>query len=127
MTVNGDRSSRDAVLAGIRDSERFILVTHEHPDGDALGSLVAMHQILRALGKDSLMFMVAEELPLPREYRFFDLDGLVTSAARRRRRARGDLPGLRQHRPQSGQRAHARAAARSSTSTITTTTRCSAP
>ena len=33
--------------------DRFVLVTHEHPDGDALGSLVAMHGVLRALGKDS--------------------------------------------------------------------------
>ena len=31
----------------------LLLVTHENPDGDALGSLVAMHGVLRALGKDS--------------------------------------------------------------------------
>ena len=58
--------------------ERFLLVTHEHPDGDALGSLVAMHELLVALGKDAVMFMAAEELPLPYEYRFFSLRGLVT-------------------------------------------------
>ena len=34
-------ASRAATLAEIRDGERFALVTHEHPDGDALGSLVA--------------------------------------------------------------------------------------
>jgi phosphoesterase RecJ-like protein len=55
-----------------------VLVTHEHPDGDALGSLVAMHRILTALGKDSVMLMAADEFPLPYEYRFFDLQGLST-------------------------------------------------
>jgi phosphoesterase RecJ-like protein len=71
--------SRDRVLDEIRDGDRFVLVTHENPDGDALGSLVAMHGVLRALGKDSLMFMGADEFPLPYEYRFFDLDGLETT------------------------------------------------
>jgi phosphoesterase RecJ-like protein len=64
------------VLEEIRAAEKFVLVTHEHPDGDALGSLVAMHQALCALGKDSVMFMAADELPLPHEYRFFPFDGL---------------------------------------------------
>ena len=50
----------------VRADERFVLVTHENPDGDALGSLVAMHGMLRALGKDSVMFMAADDFPLPR-------------------------------------------------------------
>jgi bifunctional oligoribonuclease and PAP phosphatase NrnA len=68
--------TRQRVLDEIRLADRFVLVTHENPDGDALGSLVAMHRILSALGKDSVMLMAAEEFPLPYEYRFFDLDGL---------------------------------------------------
>jgi phosphoesterase RecJ-like protein len=72
--------SRSLVLDEIRSAERFILVTHEHPDGDALGSLVAMHEILTALGKDSVMFMAADEFPLPYEYRFFVFDGVVSAA-----------------------------------------------
>ncbi len=71
-------SDRDQVLDEIRDGERFILVTHENPDGDALGSLVGMHNVLKALGKDSVMFMSADEFPLPYEYRFFDLEGLAS-------------------------------------------------
>jgi bifunctional oligoribonuclease and PAP phosphatase NrnA len=70
--------SRAQVLDEIAASDSFILVTHENPDGDALGSLVAMQEILRRLGKDSVMFMAAEEFPLPYEYRFFVLDGLVS-------------------------------------------------
>jgi phosphoesterase RecJ-like protein len=75
---NGAKATRSQVLAEVRDSERFILVTHENPDGDALGSLVAMHELLKALGKDSVMFMAADEFPLPYEYRFFELEGLVS-------------------------------------------------
>jgi phosphoesterase RecJ-like protein len=78
MDRNGAVAAREQVLAEIRESERFVLVTHEHPDGDALGSLVAMHRILKALGKDSVMLMAADEFPLPYEYRFFDLEGLST-------------------------------------------------
>jgi phosphoesterase RecJ-like protein len=68
--------TRAHVLEELREGDRFVLVTHENPDGDALGSLVAMHRVLTALGKDSVMLMSAEEFPLPYEYRFFDLDGL---------------------------------------------------
>jgi bifunctional oligoribonuclease and PAP phosphatase NrnA len=57
------------LLAG----DRFLLTTHEGPDGDALGSLLAMHHILEQLGKDSVMFLAAKEFPLPVEYRFLPL------------------------------------------------------
>ncbi len=50
------------------------MVTHENPDGDALGSLLAMREILRALGKQADAFIDARELPLPQEYRFLGLD-----------------------------------------------------
>lgn len=69
--------AREQVLAQIRAADRFLLATHEHPDGDALGSLVAMHGILSELGKDSIMFMSADEFPLPYEYRSFQLEGMV--------------------------------------------------
>src|SRR3954467_10089869 len=76
MDRNGAGNARERVLEEIRGGSGFCLVTHEHPDGDALGSLVAMHRILRALRKDSVMLMSADEFPLPHEYRFFDLDRL---------------------------------------------------
>jgi phosphoesterase RecJ-like protein len=78
VSVNGARASRDEILADIRGAQKLLLVTHENPDGDALGSLIATQEILTALGKDSLMFMSADEFPLPYEYRFFALDGLIS-------------------------------------------------
>ena len=70
--------TREQVLREIRRGERFAVVTHENLDGDALGSLVAMTAVLRALGKDAVMVIAPEEFPLPPEYRFFALDGLLT-------------------------------------------------
>jgi phosphoesterase RecJ-like protein len=69
--------AREQVIAHLRDDERFVLATHENPDGDALGSLLAMQGLLTALGKDSAMFISPHDLPLPREYRFLSLDGLI--------------------------------------------------
>ena len=64
-----------AVVGAIRSHSRFVLTTHENPDGDALGSLLALHRALVALGKDSVMFL-AGEAPLPGEYRFLDFGKL---------------------------------------------------
>ena len=66
-------ASREEVVRELRSAERFLLTTHEGPDGDALGSLLAMHGILEQLGKDSVMFLAAKEFPLPVEYRFLPL------------------------------------------------------
>jgi bifunctional oligoribonuclease and PAP phosphatase NrnA len=67
-------SDLDLVTEEIRAGDRFLLTTHENPDGDALGSLLATHRILGALGKDSVMFLGAKEFPLPVEYRFLPLE-----------------------------------------------------
>ena len=75
---NGAVSSREETLRAIRDHERFCLTTHEGPDGDAVGSLAAMQQVLTALGKDAIAFLPAHEFPLPYEYRFIELEGLST-------------------------------------------------
>jgi phosphoesterase RecJ-like protein len=74
---NGTRLSRERVLEELRSSEKLIVITHEKADGDALGSLIAMQGILTALGKDCAMFIDAGEFPLPPEYQWFELDGLV--------------------------------------------------
>ena len=90
----------DAVVAELRGARSFVLCTHEHPDGDALGSLAAMQHALTAIGKDAVSFMAADEFPLPYEYRFLTLDRLVTEPPADFERAHGRLPGLRQPRPQ---------------------------
>ena len=78
MTSNGDRSSRDRVLSELRQADKLVVVAHENPDGDAIGSLVAMRAILTEIGKNCVMFIDAHDLPLPQEYGFLPLDGLVS-------------------------------------------------
>ena len=78
MTGNGDRSARDRVLSELRDADKLVVVAHENPDGDAIGSLVAMQGILSEIGKDCLMFIAERDLPLPQEYGFLPFEGLVS-------------------------------------------------
>jgi len=77
VSVTGDAARQDelrAVLDELRSADRFLLTTHENPDGDALGSLLALHGVLGQLGKDSVMYLAAKEFPLPLEYRFLQLE-----------------------------------------------------
>src|ERR671911_708892 len=70
-------TEQEQVVGELRSADKLLLTTHENPDGDALGSLLAMHSMLTQLGKDSLMYMSPDEFPLPWEYRGFHFDGLV--------------------------------------------------
>ncbi len=72
--------TRRLVLERIRADASFVVATHEHPDGDALGSLIGMHGLLTALGKNSEMFIAESDLPLPREYRCPSLEHAIQSA-----------------------------------------------
>ena len=72
-TATATATALDEVVEALRGSEKFLLTTHEGPDGDALGSLLATHEILTQLGKDSVMFLAEKEFPLPVEYRFLAL------------------------------------------------------
>jgi phosphoesterase RecJ-like protein len=67
-----------AVADAIRSHDRFLVTTHENPDGDALGSLLAAKLALDALDKDAVMYL-AGEAPLPREYAWMPLDDLRRS------------------------------------------------
>src|SRR5262249_59129310 len=64
-----------AVAEALRSHDRFLVTTHENPDGDALGSMLAATLALRQLGKDVAMYL-AGPAPLPGEYRFMPLDEL---------------------------------------------------
>jgi len=70
-------TEQDQVIGELRAADKLLLTTHENPDGDALGSLLAMNAILRQLGKDSLMYMSPDEFPLPWEYRGLHFEGLL--------------------------------------------------
>lgn len=56
----------DKILEEIKKAEKIVIVTHENPDGDAVGSSLAMKIALKQLGKEADVIM--EECP--RAYRF---------------------------------------------------------
>jgi bifunctional oligoribonuclease and PAP phosphatase NrnA len=72
-------SENQADLLKIRDAvrahDRFLVTTHENPDGDSLGSILATKLALEQLGKDVVMYL-AGRTPLPREYEFMALEDL---------------------------------------------------
>jgi len=47
----------ETILETIRRAEKVVLVTHVHPDGDALGSTLALRDILEGIGKRVLVFL----------------------------------------------------------------------
>jgi phosphoesterase RecJ-like protein len=68
-----NQADMQAVVAALRDNERFVVTSHEAPDGDALGSLLAAGLALQQLGKDVVMYL-GGPAPLPAEYRFLELE-----------------------------------------------------
>jgi len=65
----------NTVARAIEAHERFVVTTHENPDGDALGSLIATKLALEALGKEASAYL-AGTVSFPREYRFMPLDSV---------------------------------------------------
>jgi bifunctional oligoribonuclease and PAP phosphatase NrnA len=66
----------DAIVEELQQAGKLLITTHENPDGDALGSLLAFDEMMRALGKDTVMFMSASNFPLPHEYQHLPLDAV---------------------------------------------------
>src|SRR5215468_1323756 len=70
------KTDLDAVVDTLRAHEKFLVVTHENPDGDALGSMLGTTLALRELGKDVVMYL-AGTAPTPAEYAFLDLSDVA--------------------------------------------------
>src|SRR3954451_1704202 len=67
----GLQSDLDGVLAALTSNDHFLVVAHENPDGDALGSMLAMCLGLREHGKDALMYL-SGSAAMPAEFGFMD-------------------------------------------------------
>src|SRR5690242_6100301 len=65
-----------AVAEALATHDRFLIVTHENPDGDALGSLKAMKLGLERLGKDIVTFLPGD-CAIPVDLSLLHLDGLL--------------------------------------------------
>lgn len=63
----GQSASLPEVAAWMSDRRKLLLLTHERPDGDAIGSLLGLGHALRAAGKSCVAHLSA---PPPRRYAF---------------------------------------------------------
>src|SRR5690349_19490284 len=52
MTTTTTETVRSQIVAELRRRQRFVITSHARPDGDAIGSSLAMAYALRQLGKD---------------------------------------------------------------------------
>ena len=74
--MSAPATALDEVVGELQQATKMLVTTHENPDGDALGSLLAFHEMMRALGKDSVMFMSESNFPLPHEYQNLPIDAV---------------------------------------------------
>jgi len=63
MTMTSAEATRAQVAEAIRQRQRFVVMSHARPDGDAIGSSLAMAYALRQLGKD--VRVVSRDAPPP--------------------------------------------------------------
>ena len=64
------------ILSEIENNSTFLITTHENPDGDAVGSTLALGCFLRSLGKDIAIYY---RDPMPDIYRFLSLADIVVN------------------------------------------------
>lgn len=57
----------DNILQEIKKAKSIVLLTHENPDGDAVGSCLAMYLALKQMGKQEVHILIPE---YPRTYSF---------------------------------------------------------
>lgn len=71
------------IVKKIRESNEIALFVHENPDGDAIGSIIALTNALRGLGKNALGFIefnpdnykfLLEDVNFIKEYKDLDLE-----------------------------------------------------
>ena len=60
-------SELEAIVAAIREGERFLVCSHSRPDGDAVGSMLAMGMLLKQMGKRADLVTADRIPPIYRE------------------------------------------------------------
>ncbi|MCK4273132.1 bifunctional oligoribonuclease/PAP phosphatase NrnA, partial [bacterium] len=64
----------EVVVAAIKKSRNVMICSHVDPDGDSIGSQMAMAGLLKYLGKQTA---IVNRDPVPTKYKFLDPQGLV--------------------------------------------------
>ena len=63
-------------IEAINRYEKFLIISHDSPDGDCLGSQLAFFELLKLLGKKVTMFCGTE---IPYQYSFLPNSKLITN------------------------------------------------
>ena len=111
--MSGSNSDHRALLEFLQRHRKFLLTTHVNPDGDGLGSEVAMAMWLRSMGKEvrvlndsvvptAFLFLTREQTleswdPEIAELRFTEADALIVLDTSNRQRIGRLAPLLDQH------------------------------
>ncbi|GMU94339.1 MAG: DHH family phosphoesterase [Candidatus Hydrogenedentota bacterium] len=61
-------ANKARVIEAFRESSTFVITSHVSPDGDAVGSLLGVAHLLRAMGKSDVTCVLED--PVPRVYRW---------------------------------------------------------
>ena len=56
MTIDAQHAVPSDILRALREHDRILVTAHAHPDGDAMGSCLALAWALHGLGKDVCVF-----------------------------------------------------------------------
>jgi phosphoesterase RecJ-like protein len=68
--VSADEATWSRAVAALRDAGDIALACHVGPDGDALGSMLALNLALRSLGKTPVASWGSEPFQVPAQYAF---------------------------------------------------------
>src|SRR5439155_9665273 len=72
----------------VRRHQRFLLTTHVRPDGDGLGSMLALDDVLRRLGKEVHLVIASM---MPARYQFLDPERRIQCFSRSASAALADV------------------------------------
>jgi phosphoesterase RecJ-like protein len=64
----------DGIVREIDRRKKFLITTHIYPDGDAIGSQIALYILLKRMGKEVALI---NSFPLPARYKFLPNSGLI--------------------------------------------------
>lgn len=67
--------SSEKIVKFIQDSQKILLLTHENPDGDALGSMLGLWHVLTAVGKKVSPVCISD---IPRAFQFLPNRGTIS-------------------------------------------------
>ena len=71
------RIDKNETFAFLKKHQKFLLIGHIHPDGDDVGSMCALHNVLISMGKEADMVL---DDPIPERFQFIETSKLILHA-----------------------------------------------